>query len=102
MATIERGAAGIDLYVYYRVKADDAQALRDAARGMQAALQREHGVACSLKRRPEAKDGMHTWMEVYLSVPAGFDAILEEAAADDALRRLIAGPRHTETFLEIA
>jgi len=88
-----------DLYVYYRVRRDDAARLQAAALAMQASLSHEHGVAAALKRRPEAKDGLHTWMEVYLATPDGFAAHLDHAAHTH-LAALIEGKRHMEVFLD--
>lgn len=91
----------MDLYVYYRADCASAQALQDRVTVMQAALTRRCGVAAALKRRPEAKDGRHTWMETYLNIPEGFDAILSQAVTQSGLASLINGERHTEYFLDI-
>jgi hypothetical protein len=90
----------MDLYIYYRVRCEHAQLLRTRARAMQASISAEYGIVTALKRRPEEKDGRHTWMEVYLAVPREFDAILERAVAQAELGALIDGPRHTEFFLD--
>ncbi len=86
----------IDLYVYYQVAEADAAALLPAVRSMQAGL----GVPSSLKRRPEARDGRQTWMEVYLGVPPAFSATLAAAAA--SLPGLAAGARHVEVFVDLS
>jgi hypothetical protein len=93
-------SAPTDLYVYYRVRVEDATPLQAQVATMQAKLQRECGVVTALKRRPEAKDGRHTWMEVYLAVPDGFDAVLERSVEQAQLARLIDGERHAERFLD--
>lgn len=90
----------IDLYVYYRVRCEDAQLLHAAVGPMQRCLSQEYGIVTALKRRPEAKDGRHTWMEVYLAVPDGFEAIVERAVAQAGVSALIDGPRYTEYFLD--
>jgi hypothetical protein len=87
----------IDLYVYYKVREADASALAPRVRAMQAAL----GIATQLMRRPESKDGMQTWMEVYPGVDAAFQARLDEAAAQAGLSALIAGPRRAEVFIDL-
>ena len=91
----------IDLYIYYQVREDKAAALQLAVSAMQARLSAAHGVAAQLKRRPEAKDGLHTWMEIYPAVAGNFEAILKLAVHDAALPALTAGPRHTEVFMDI-
>ncbi|MGZ3181086.1 MAG: DUF4936 family protein [Telluria sp.] len=85
-----------DLYVYYRVRAGDAAALAPLVRAMQAALG-----AGQLKRRPDEKDGVQTWMEVYPAIPAGFAQRLDAAAAAAGLLDLLDGPRHTEIFTDL-
>lgn len=90
----------IDLYVYYKVRAEHAAHLDPLVRAMQARLARDAGVAVQLKRRPEARDGLQTWMEVYPGVADTFPALLETAAADAGLAPLTEGPRRTEVFVE--
>ena len=91
----------IDLYVYYKVRALDAAALAPRVRAMQAALAAEHGVSVQLKRRPQAGDGLQTWMEVYPAVPEAFAAALEQAAASAGLDALTQGPRRAEVFIDL-
>ncbi len=74
--------------------------LQARVRAMQTSLSQEYGIVCTLKRRPEEKDGRHTWMEVYLDVPQGFGALLERAATQAELAGLIDGHRNTEFFLD--
>lgn len=69
---------------------------------MQQFLSKQYGIDTALKRRPQEKDGSHTWMEIYNSVPDGFDAILSQAVAAFELSRLIDGERHTEYFLDVS
>lgn len=91
----------MDLYIYYRVAATDADHLRGRVIAMQDALVRSHGVKAAIKRRPEIHGGMQTWMEIYSAVPPGFDAALEQAVADAELRSLTGGERHVERFVDI-
>lgn len=92
----------MDLYIYYRVSQAHAAELQQRATVMQAALSRQYHVATELKRRPQEKDGQHTWMEVYLDVPDGFESVLKAALATNGLETLIDGPRHTEHFLDFS
>jgi len=89
----------MDLYIYYRVAADRASQFASAAAAMQAALSGQHQIASALKRRPDIKDGHHTWMEVYLGVPEDFALLIEQAAEQSGIATLIDGPRHTEFFI---
>jgi hypothetical protein len=91
----------MDFYIYYQVKDADAASLQAAVAAMQTALVQRHGVSGQLKRRPEAKDGLQTWMEVYPATPAGFTSALEHAVQQAGLSAWIAGPRHTELFTDV-
>lgn len=90
-----------DLYIYYQVRDADAAILSARVRAMQARLLAERGVAGQLKRRPEAKDGLQTWMEIYPAAADGFDAALVAAVREAALSELISGNRHTEIFTDL-
>lgn len=90
-----------DLYIYYKVREADTGTLLPRVAAMQQALAAVQGIAPQLKQRPQAKDGLLTWMEVYPAVPAGFEAALESAVADAGIAALIAGPRHTEEFMDV-
>lgn len=92
----------MDLYIYYRVPVADAELLQRHVTRMQTELTMRHHVAAGLKRRPQAMDGMQTWMEVYADVPAGFEASLSQAVADAGLDHWIAGVRHTEYFQDVS
>jgi hypothetical protein len=91
----------IDLYVYYKVREPDAAALAPRVRAMQAALAAGHGAAVQLKRRPDSKDGLQTWMEVYPGVPESFPDALAQAARDAGLDQLPDGPRRAEVFVDL-
>jgi hypothetical protein len=92
----------IDLYVYYKVRALDAATLAPRVRAMQAALAADQGVSAQLKCRPQASDGLQTWMEVYPGVPAAFAGALEQAAAAAGLDDLVQGPRRAEVFVDLS
>ncbi|QOY92458.1 DUF4936 family protein [Massilia sp. UMI-21] len=87
----------IDLYVYYKVRDGDAAHLAARVRAMQAQLR----LPAQLKRRPEAREGLQTWMEVYPSVPDGFERLVEQAALEAGLAEHIAGPRRSEVFTDL-
>jgi len=91
----------IDLYVYYKVREQDAAALEPRIRALQAALAHAHGVAPQLKRRPDARDGLQTWMEIYPATDDAFGAALDTAAQQAGLDGLIAGPRRAEVFMDL-
>ncbi len=91
-----------DLYIYYQVPDVHAQSLAPRILAMQARLAELHAVSGQLKRRPDSKDGMQTWMEIYPATHPGFDAALAFAVQDAAVSDLIHGPRHTEVFSDIS
>lgn len=88
----------MDLYIYYRVAPGRAGELHRRVTAMQARLAAETGVDVALKRRPGESGGLQTWMEIYLAVPAGFEARLAQAVEDAGLSSLAEGERHTEQF----
>jgi hypothetical protein len=92
----------MDWYIYYRVRSENARQLHKQASAMQRFLSEEYGIVAGLKRRPEEKDGLQTWMEIYHAVPSGFDGILESAVAHAGLATLIDGRRNTEYFLDVS
>ncbi|GAB3452897.1 hypothetical protein GCM10027321_02300 [Massilia terrae] len=90
-----------DLYVYYKVPVAHAARLEALVRAMQAGLAVSHAVAPQLKRRPDARDGVQTWMEVYPAVSDSFAEALAHAEREAGLADLIAGPRHAEVFMDL-
>ena len=90
-----------DLYIYYQVKEEHAQALEARVRSLQAKLAADSGVSPQLKRRPESRDGLQTWMEIYPVVGEGFADQLAAAADEAGLLSLTAGGRHVETFMDL-
>jgi hypothetical protein len=92
---------GTDCYVYYKVRTGDGVQLRERVAELQQRLHAQWGVACSLKRRPHSKDGLDTWMEVYLAVPEGFEQSLAHELHMAQVQDLIDGERHVEHFLDL-
>lgn len=91
-----------DLYIYYKVNAMHADALELRLRIMQAELGALTGIYGEIKRRPEARDGLQTWMEVYAGTGEGFDSALFAAEKDAGLAGLIEGERRREVFVDLA
>jgi hypothetical protein len=90
----------MELYVYYQARCELSQEIQETVCAMQAALSNEHKVHTLLKRRPDARDGRYTWMEVYTNAGTGFQAALEKAVEATGIERLIDGERHTEVFVD--
>lgn len=95
-----------ELYVYYRAKEQDSQALRQAVRAWQAELaSRFPGLVARLLRRPEVSaDGLVTWMEVYAATDASptsaVSPAMEREIQVDSVRldAWLVGARHVEVF----
>lgn len=96
-----QSAHPMDLYVYYKVPVAQAERVMTTVKAMQDALSREQDVRGALKRRPEPSNGLHTWMEIYRALPAGFDDTLARAVEQSGLADLIVGPRHLEYFMDV-
>ena len=91
----------IDLYVYYKVRIEDAARLEPLVRNLQKQVAGVAYKGAQLKRRPGSPDGLQTWMEVYPDVSESFAAALEAAAAGAGFGALIVGPRRAEVFVEL-
>jgi hypothetical protein len=91
----------IDLYVYYKVREGAADALAPRVLLLLQDIAARHGVHGQLKRRPDARDGLQTWMEVYPGVDQGFALLLAQAVTSSGLESELAGPRHAEIFMDI-
>lgn len=96
-----------ELYVYYRVRPDAAEQVREQVEQLQTELRARWPdlTARSLLRAPDATGGsdIQTWMEIYTR-PAGLSeqdqAIV--LARGSAIVRSIDGPRHAEVFAPCA
>lgn len=91
----------IDLYVYYKVRIEDAARLEPLVRRLQEQVAGIASGRARLLRRPGSLEGIQTWMEVYPAVSEPFAAELEAAAAGAGLDALIVGPRRAEVFVEL-
>ena len=108
-----------ELFVYYRVRAVQAEAARPVALAFQAELSSRHpALVARLLRRDEtvsqgidgdsASGSEQTWMETYAvdartpagGVSAALQAEIEAAAR--ALTPFLSGARHTEVFIACA
>ena len=95
-----------ELFVYYRVRADDASVAQALVAQFQQRLRALHpALTARLLQRPDAIDGVQTWMETYATdaalAPGGVGVELQAAIEAQAgvLLPLLAGPRHTEVFV---
>ena len=97
-----------ELCIYYRIPVARADEALAAVHAFQARLRARHpGLATRLLRRCESEDSPQTWMEIYAFDPllkAGVSAACQSDIESEArcLSELIAGVRHTESFVPCA
>lgn len=97
--------AGVQVYIYYRVKRADAAALIGAVQDLQAELTTAlPGLRCSLAQRVETGADLLTLMETYAH-PEGLSEAWRhalEGRANTQLARWTVGVRHVELFAPCA
>ena len=98
-----------ELFIYYRIPVARADEALAAVHALQARLRARHpGLVARLLRRCESEDSPQTWMEIYafdpLLNPAGVTPACQSDIESEArcLSELIAGERHTESFVSCA
>lgn len=91
----------MDIYLYYTVREVDAALTRTRVAALQHRLGNAYDIKPTVRRRPEQRDGLQTWMEIYPDVPTGFDSVIEQAADEEGLTELATNGRHVEVFIEL-
>jgi hypothetical protein len=91
----------VHLFVYYKVRAHDRDELRGRVSELFSRAWHDFGLVSRLMRRPEAENGLSTWMEVYEDVPPEFDNWLRSQCDELDLLSLTADQRHAERFVEV-
>ena len=97
-----------ELFIYYRARPAEADALQSRVLAFQHRLRARHpGLVTRLLRRPEPDDGWQTWMETYAlpSDPEGITPALERQIGQLASALLgpeMPEPRHVEVFTPCA
>lgn len=90
----------MDCYVYYKAKVEYEREIITCFQRLCSLLE-NHGITPRLQRRPESKDSLHTWMEIYSEVPSNFDAIIESNVIESGLMEFVIGARHAERFIRV-
>ena len=92
-----------ELFVYFKAPTDQEKTVRSHLQAMQNALRQNHpDLVTRLLMRPEASQGLHTWMEVYTGVAdLGSGSLVDESISRAArvLAPFIVGTRKTEVFV---
>jgi hypothetical protein len=92
-----------EIYIYYRARPEQGQALAGAALAMQQGLRAAWpGLGARLLRRPDLREGLVTWMEAYALPPCADPGLVAQAIeqAAEALAPWQASPRHVEHFVD--
>lgn len=87
-------------YVYYKIKAADEFAAREAIKRLFSDVKTQTGIAGRLLHRADEPE---TWMEIYEGITerTGFHDLLERACEQSGLLRLLEpAHRHIEHFQE--
>lgn len=92
----------LDLFVYYRVRASQESAHLAQTRALLSELHQRSGISGRLSRRPEAKDGLHTWMESFIDLPAASEPAVSAHLSDPRSAAFVEGERHSERFVRLA
>ena len=97
----------MDCYIYYKAKEEDAKQIQVCAKQLQDLvienLSSRNDLTITppkLQRRPEASNGVHTWMEIYRDVPVQFEQIIRHAAIASGIIDLLIGERRLEYFID--
>ena len=91
----------MDIYLYYTIREADAVDARACVDALQRRVSNDYNITSALRRRPETRDGMQTWMEIYPGVPDRFDSVIEQIAAEVGVTALTTNGRHVEYFMEL-
>ena len=94
----------MDIYIYYRVEAVEAERLQAQVAAMQRQLSEQWSIQSALKCRAEQEQdagAVQTWMEIYQDVPQEFLPALQSAVERTDILQSISGERHVETFVDM-
>ncbi len=90
----------MDRYIYYRAPVNKAAVLKLRVLHMHELISAQTGVRCEFKRQGQSHDGMHTWMEVYYSIPNDFSDQLHALEIQAELSSCTVGVRHVDDFFD--
>jgi hypothetical protein len=90
----------MDCYVYYKAAQEHELQIVQQVKMMRVYLHTKLKVDlhANLQRRPEAENGVVTWMEIYRHVPHAFATALADVVNQTDIMTLIQGQRHAEYF----
>lgn len=88
----------MDYYIYYKSKEEDAHLVIACVQQLALLIAPHLNTKIQLQRRPQAVDGIVTWMEIYPDAPQHFERILSDAVNQSELSKYIVSERHIECF----
>lgn len=90
----------MDCYVYYKTAQEHELQILQQVKIMQEDLNTRLNIDlhANLQRRPEAENGIVTWMETYRDIPEAFEIALADVMNQTEIMSLIQGLRHAEYF----
>ncbi len=91
------------LCIYYQLpEARHAELAGEVARLQQALVRAWPGLVCERLQRPQASDGVETWMETYRHPDATLEALAASIAQTVAAGfPALPAPRHAELFVPV-
>jgi hypothetical protein len=97
----------MDCYIYYKAKVENARQVQVCVKRLQTYVVENLWASSDfamvqpqLQRRPEAIDGLHTWMEIYRNVPAQFEQVVRDATVSSGVFECLIGERRLEYFMD--
>ncbi|MCH8618586.1 DUF4936 family protein [Undibacterium sp. TS12] len=90
----------MDCYIYFKASSSHESAILEQEQ-LLLSFMLEYGLSKHrLQKRPQAQDGMQTWMEIHRELAPGFEQALARAYAQTRLAELQSGERHIEYFMD--
>lgn len=90
----------MDCYIYFKADVGHEAAILEQEQVLHSLLLKNKQPGYRLQRRPDAQNGLHTWMEIHRQINAGFEQHLARAYAQTSLPELQSGERHVEYFMD--
>ena len=81
----------------------EAEIIRQEQR-LQTILKTVGGNMHQIQRRPQAQDGLHTWMEIHRDIAnvVDFEQHMAQGITQTGLQNLLHGERHIEYFMDVS
>ena len=87
-------------YVYFKAHLSNQTAVLHCLTYLRTSLD-QLGLSSEVQKRPNAHDGVETWMEIYRDIPEDFEETLAKAVSQSGLDSHVIGKRHLEYFVAV-